>query len=80
MITAKQAEEKIRNLLSDSIDDIIEEAMHLYRSGAIDPQSYDNEYVLPRILLSETLRRRSAAAIDHLCPKNKKALYNLRHF
>ena len=81
MQTAKQVEKRIRSLLSENKirQNLIDVALHLYNSGAIDPTTHEDDYSLPKMLLSEALRREA----HHYIPfhdNGRKTMKNLRHF
>ena len=81
MITAKQTEKAMRSILAQNNlrNNLVATALRLYKSGAIDPASFDNDCALPKLLLSEALRR-EAQQYEPLSDSYKNELRNLRHF
>ena len=70
---------KIREMLKDVRGSAIAKADHLLKSGAINLDSYENNYLLPKIILTVVLED-IAGAYAPLTRKSKADVRNLRHF
>lgn len=55
-MTHKQAMQKIRSMMKDCRRGILEECEHLLRSGAIDLESAENNFYIPKIVLTAAMR------------------------
>ena len=71
--------EKIDSMMPDLIQDITKESMRLFNSGAIDTNQYENDYLLPRIILTVAIENQIKQYFP-LCIEGKKEVKNLRHF
>ncbi len=72
--------EKIDSMIPDLIEGIRKECNRLYDSGAIDTSSYENDYVLPKIILTVAIENN---ARQYTPPDDKKygrEMANIRHF
>lgn len=78
-MTNKQFENRLKSLLPDLQDYIIEQATQLFESGCIDTENYDNDYQLPKMMLCIVLEN----AVDQYLPISEqasKAMKNIRKF
>jgi hypothetical protein len=78
-MTKKQFISKLKELTKDLKELVEEEAVRLFESGAIDTKAHDNDYALPKIVLSAVLKR-EAWQYSPLDGEGKKYLENLMHF
>lgn len=53
--TKNQFLEKLEEVLEKTRANIRAKAEHLFNSGAVDPESYEDNYVLPKIILCACL-------------------------
>jgi hypothetical protein len=51
-MTEQEFLDKVNEMIPDMNDWIIEKAKHIIQSGAIDLESYENNYLLPKIFIS----------------------------
>lgn len=70
---------KINSMLPGCKKVIQKESLRLFKSGGIDTNSFENNYVLPKIILLVTLENLSKE-FYFLGENNKKDLKNLRNF
>uniref|UniRef100_A0A6H2A1V6 Uncharacterized protein n=1 Tax=viral metagenome TaxID=1070528 RepID=A0A6H2A1V6_9ZZZZ len=78
-MTKAQFLEKFEDILGNALKDIRATAERLFDSGAVDRESYEDDYLLPKIILTASL----VDAADSWRPFDKKArrtVANLRHF
>lgn len=71
--------EKVDAMMPDLIEGIRKECNRLYDSGAVDTGSYENNYALPKIILSVAIENQIRQYLP-LDSKWKKEARNLRHF
>ncbi len=71
--------EKIDAMMPDLIEGIRKECDRLYDCGGIDTSSYDNDYRLPKTILSVAIENqvRQYMPLENI---GKRAMANLRHF
>lgn len=55
-MTLEQFEDRFSEMLLDVNDALIEKAKHLFHSGAVDTDSYDDDMALPKIILCAALK------------------------
>jgi len=74
-MTESQFSANLQALLTKLTPRLLDEALRLYRSGAVDTEAYGNDYVLPRLILT--------VAIDNVAsyysPKATAALAEMRN-
>lgn len=78
-MTKRQAMQKVRELAQRARRTLIEDAEYLIDSGAINMSDYENDYVLPKILLSAALERKKDI-YRPLFLDYKKEVKNLTYF
>ena len=71
--------EKLDSMLPDVLQNIRQEAAKLYDSGAVDTESFPNDFRLPKMVLVVALERQ---AWQYTPPykEQMKDIENLRHF
>ena len=70
--------EKVDAMIPDLVEGIRRECDRLYECGGIDPPSYENNYILPKIIFTVALETQ---ARQYSPPDNyQKNILNLRHF
>lgn len=79
MQTLEQILGRIDELFLDVYPSLQKELKQLIRSGAVDLESADDNFRLPKILLSAALLR-VAAQYEPLNPDDKKLMRNLKFF
>jgi hypothetical protein len=78
-MTQKQALKKIKELLKDIKPFILTESERLLKSGVIDTKTYQDNYLLPKIILTVALKNASFQyAPFH--PDHKREVLNLSNF
>lgn len=55
-MTREQFEAKIKELLIPNEEFLMKEALRLFDSGAVDPESFGDDFILPRIIGYVALR------------------------
>ena len=75
-MTKKQCMQKVRELAQTMRQDLIEEAERLFDSGAIEKKEYDDDYRLPKILITAAIKRRGDG-FSPLADEGKAELKNL---
>ena len=70
---------KIKEMLPDLNEAILKEAGKLYSCGGVDTGSFDNDYVLPKIVLTVALENQAFQYMP-FHPDYKKEVKNLRKF
>lgn len=81
MITEDEFIEKVSELMDKTKTDAIEKARHLYNSGAINTNSYENNYELPKLFLvayADTLKSNWYPVVS--TPKRKREIKNFKYF
>jgi len=78
-MTKRQYMKKVRELLRTQNQTIIERAEQLWRSGAIEPSAFEDDYILPKAVVH---RLDIEAAESWRLPDatSKDLIRNLRHF
>ena len=71
--------EKVDAMMPDLIDGIRKECDKLYDSGGVDTGAYENDYLLPKIILTVAIENQVHQYMP-LSPEGKKEVKNLRHF
>lgn len=79
MQTEEQFTQKLDSMLPDVSKAIRTEAIRLFKSGAVDPASHHDNYVLPKICLIMALDNTSIQYMP-TSPSDKRDLANLKHF
>ena len=74
-----QFKEKIDGMIPDLIEGIRKECDKLFDSGGIDPKAYQNDWLLPKIILSVAIENQ-IWQYKPLSPEGKKEIANLKHF
>lgn len=77
--TVAPFEEKLDELIATFANTIKTKAMELYRSGAIDPEAYGDDYRLPKILITAAAESEKGS-LRPLHPEDKLTVANLRNF
>jgi hypothetical protein len=76
----KQLVSKVRQLLRKDLSKIIgAKCLELFNSGAIDKESYGNDYLLPKAVLYVALEE-VRQSIRPVSDEGKDAVKNLQHF
>ena len=70
---------KIREMIRDDEDWLVKEAKRLLDSGAVDVESYPNNFSLPKILYAVSLKNLMSQR-QPLYPDHKKEMRNLEKF
>lgn len=70
--------EKIKSMMPDLINGVIKDCNHLFFSGAIDTEKYDDNYLLPKIILTVALENQKFQYAP-LSDMGKKEVKNLMH-
>lgn len=71
--------ELIARMMPELIEGIEKECDKLYACGGVDPESYEDNYLLPKIILTVAIENQ----VHQYMPLNeadKKVVRNLRHF
>ena len=71
--------QKIDYMLPELIDCIKKDTLRLFDSGAVDTESYGNDFALPKIILTVSLENQAYQYMP-FSPDYKKAVKNLRKF
>lgn len=79
MQTYEQIVDRVSELFVDIEASVRKELKSLVSSGAVDLESADDNFRLPKILLSAALLR-VAAQYEPLSPSDKALMWNLKHF
>jgi hypothetical protein len=79
MQTEEQFTQKLDSMLPKVQSVIRDEAIRLFQSGAVDPGSHLDNYVLPKICLIMALSN-TADQYMPTSPGDKRDLANLKHF
>ena len=79
-MTRKQILTKIRELQKQVIDLTNKRIGHILSSGAIDITAYDDNYRLPKILLTDALSCMALYSFRPLNDEDVKTLENIKHF
>ena len=78
-MTENQFKAKFDEMLEKAIETVKAKGYSLFLSGAIDSSQYEDDFILPRIILVVALEH----GIDQVKPLSreyKKEIANLRHF
>lgn len=75
----EQFRAKVKEMAVDVQNSIIYDSLRLFNSGGIDSLSYEDNYLLPKIILSVVLHNLSAQYAP-INPKGKRDAANLKHF
>lgn len=78
-MTKTQFKKKIASMKKDIGKYIDKETLRLFDSGAINKNSYEDDYVLPKIILTTTLKNLSFQYFP-LTSEGKKEALNLERF
>ena len=78
-MTNEQFEAKYLQLVMTSRAYLLKEGKRLLASGGIAPDSYEDSYLLPKIILTVALEN-SIEERQPLTQKGQHAVKNLRHF
>ena len=78
-MTELQFLDKIKEMLPDLNRLILEKAKKVFSSGAVDTESYENNYLLPKIFLCAMGKEISWQYEPH-SKKDKKVVKNLGYF
>jgi len=77
-MTKVQARKKCKELAGKVKDDLVKKIEQLMASGGIDLDSYEDNYIAPRILLAAALVDEADQFMVRDC--DKKAVNNLKYF
>jgi hypothetical protein len=80
MITEEQFIEMVSELMDTTKADALEKAKSLYRSGAIDPESYDDNFILPKIFMTAYADRINDMWHPRRLSKTQEEIKNIKHF
>ena len=78
-MTKDEFEVKLEDMLTKSISSLRKDGMKLFESGGIDPEEFENDYLLPKIILSVILKNLSFQYLP-LSKEAKAQAKNLEHF
>ena len=78
-MTKTQFKKKIASMKKDVSKYIDEETLRLFNSGAINKNSYEDNYALPKIILTVALKNLSFQYLP-LTPEGKRESLNLERF
>lgn len=78
-MTKTQFKKKIASMKKDISKYIDEETLRLFDSGAINKNSYEDDYQLPKIVLTVALKSLSFQYLP-LTPEGKREVLNLERF
>ena len=78
-MTKRQCMRKVRELARKTRQDLIDESWRLLNSGAIDLTKYDDNYALPKVLMTVACEK-AAWSWKPLYQDYKAELNNLRKF
>jgi len=74
-MTEKQFREKLSQLLIPLVGDVMGEALKVFRSGAIDPRDYKDDFILPKCVLNHLFKTREFyTPVNEEMKKIEKAL------
>jgi len=79
MITKTQFKKKIKQLIYESVEVLRDNAIELYECGGVDPEDFNNDYELPKIILHVALQN-AADNFRPLSTEGKATANNLKHF
>ena len=77
--TKEQFLAKVQEMLPELNKMIMEKAAKAYQSGAIDPQDYEDNYLLPKIFMAAMGKEMTWQYMPH-DKKSKSSVENLSHF
>ena len=78
-MTNEQFEAKYQELVRNTMAYLLKEGKRLLASGGIAPDSYEDSYLLPRIILTVALENLKGERQPQT-PEGQHAVKNLRHF
>jgi hypothetical protein len=78
-MTDKQIKSKVKELVKTLAADIEHEAIALSRTGAVDASEFDDDYRLPKILVTAAVESRKNG-FRPLCTDDRKHVANLARF
>jgi len=78
-MTRTQFKKKIASMKRDVNKYIDEETIRLFKCGGVDPTSYEDDYILPKIILKAALKNLSFQYMP-LSPGGKREVLNLERF
>ena len=78
-MTRKQAQKKLRSMMPDLRRYLFKETDRLAASGGIDLNRFDDDFIVPKILLTAALQN-AAFQYGPYLDDHKKAVKNLSHF
>jgi hypothetical protein len=76
VMTKTQAKAKVRHLAQGFRKALVEDAEYLIESGHIELSEYDDDYLLPRILISAAMSRKMYIYYPHM-DDSRKAVKDL---
>jgi hypothetical protein len=79
MQTKEQFLEKVEELIATATANLRQNAERLFSCGGMDPESYEDDYALPKIILCAALRDEANSWFPHN-KEHRKDVQNLRHF
>lgn len=78
-MTEEQCREKLAQMAEDLPQHLISEGMRLFHSGGVDPEAFDDNYVLPKALLTLALEH-NVGQYEIDTKEFRSTVKNLRHF
>lgn len=78
-MTKIQFDKQLNKLTREVVRVVGEECQRLLKSGAVDLEAYQNDFMLPKIILSVALKN-AAYHFTPLSPEWQKEMKNLMHF
>ena len=79
-MTEEQFKEKITEMANNSKSYLETEAIRLFHSGAVDARDYEDDYLLPKLILSVALENEAREYRPFSVRDHRKELANLKHF
>ena len=78
-MTKNEFNNKIREMLVDCQEYLLKECNILFESGGVEPDNFENDYLLPKIILAVALKNLSFQYYP-LHKEGKEQAKNLEHF
>ena len=78
-MTKNDFNNRIKEMLVDCQEYLLKDCNRLFESGGIDPEEFENDYILPKIILAVALKNLSYQYYP-LHKEGKAQAKNLEHF
>ena len=79
MQSKSQFQTKVDSMLPELMEAIRREATRLFESGAVDKESHEDDFFLPKVVLTVAIENQVHQYMP-LSPDGKAEVKNLRHF